>query len=580
MGRLDDPWVVDNAPSRRYPLYTRGNVGEVFPDPVTPLSWTLAGIPGAEPGWRDALERFGSADHSEFDPDSLEILGVFGGYCYLNVSVTRIFAVRTPGLTPEVIDVQLFGEQPGMPPYVAADGDESPAHTERIQRTLQWLMTTPSLPELEEEQAAVERLRAERPDIPSMSNEALLARTREITSGWFRRLFAQHIYTTYCASVPAGIIQQVCTELGDPTLTTRLIGWLGGFDSAAPSWAMWRLGRLVAASPALTEAFDAGVHDGLQGRIEGLQGDDVDAFRRAFDDFLYAFGSRGFNEWEMSSPTWETDHALAFAAIDRMRGAPDEDDPQVRHERIQADREQLAPTLIEQLAGNPEVQQQFAGAIHAAAVFLPGRERTKTTIIRLTHEGRMMMSELGRRMVEAGHFDDPRDFAMLRDDEYDDFLADPTGFSTVVKERRAWYQELAEREPPFIVVAEPTRPATWPRRDAAQIEGATSGQTLVGLPGCPGQATGRARVILDPCDPAGLEPGDILVAPLTDPAWTPLFVPAAAVVVDVGAALSHAIIVSRELGIPCVVSVTGATRAIPDGAMVTVDGTTGTVSLA
>ena len=92
-------------------------------------------------------------------------------------------------------------------------------------------------------------------------------------------------------------------------------------------------------------------------------------------------------------------------------------------------------------------------------------------------------------------------------------------------------------------------------------------------------AEGRARVILDSHDPTALEPGDILVAPITDPSWTPLFVPAAGVVVDVGALQSHAIIVSRELGIPCVVSATGATRAIPDGAMVRVDGSTGTVTV-
>jgi pyruvate,water dikinase len=86
-------------------------------------------------------------------------------------------------------------------------------------------------------------------------------------------------------------------------------------------------------------------------------------------------------------------------------------------------------------------------------------------------------------------------------------------------------------------------------------------------------------VILDPSDPGALEPGDVLVAPITDPSWTPLFVPSCAVVVDVGAQLSHAIIVSRELGIPCVVSVTGATQKIPDGALVSVDGTAGTVTV-
>jgi rifampicin phosphotransferase len=90
---------------------------------------------------------------------------------------------------------------------------------------------------------------------------------------------------------------------------------------------------------------------------------------------------------------------------------------------------------------------------------------------------------------------------------------------------------------------------------------------------------GRARVILDSNDPTDLDPGDILVAPITDPSWTPLFVPAAGVVVDVGAPLSHAIIVSRELGIPCVISATDATRRIPNGALIRVDGNTGAVTI-
>jgi len=97
--------------------------------------------------------------------------------------------------------------------------------------------------------------------------------------------------------------------------------------------------------------------------------------------------------------------------------------------------------------------------------------------------------------------------------------------------------------------------------------------------GCPGKARGFARVILDPADPTALRPGDVLVAPLTDPSWTPLFVPAVAVVVDTGAMLSHAVIVSRELGIPCVPSVLHATRRIPDGALLEVDGDRGVVTV-
>ena len=96
---------------------------------------------------------------------------------------------------------------------------------------------------------------------------------------------------------------------------------------------------------------------------------------------------------------------------------------------------------------------------------------------------------------------------------------------------------------------------------------------------CSGIATGRARIVLQPDCPGDLGPADILVAPITDPAWTPLFLAAAGVVVDVGAQQSHAAIVSSELGIPAVVSATGASATIPDGALVTVNGSTGVVTI-
>ena len=110
---------------------------------------------------------------------------------------------------------------------------------------------------------------------------------------------------------------------------------------------------------------------------------------------------------------------------------------------------------------------------------------------------------------------------------------------------------------------------------------APSGPTtrLQGLGVSAGVVTGRARVILDPNEPGDLEPDEILVAPQTDPAWTPLFLGAAGVIVEYGAVMSHAAIVARELGIPAVVGIDGATASIPTGSPVTIDGTTGLVTV-
>jgi pyruvate,water dikinase len=576
-----DRWIVDNEPSRRYPIYTRGNVGEVFPEPVTPLTCTQGIRAHAEPGWRDALERFGAFTHDEFAPDEIEIIGVFGGYCFLNVSVSRIFGVRTPGLTPEDIDFQLWGEMPGVPPYRPMDGDEDPTRTGAIQQTLQWILGATDLHELRDEERQLAAIRAGRPNLDELSNDDLVAWQRELLDSHLRRLFAQHLFITYCSTVPVGIIQQVCQRVERPDLMMRMLAGVGDVESAAPSMAMWRLARQTASSRTLTAAFEDGT-DGLSARVSQLAGsgdDDAVAFKADFDDFLYRFGSRGPNEWETRSRTWETHPDLALAAIDRMRLADDGADPSAHQAALALDRERIGAEVLAMVEDDAEVHQQLAAALRAATVFLAGRERSKTNAIKLVHESRVAMHALGLRMVDEGRFDNPGSYGMLRSEEFDDFLADPSGFDREVRRREALYQSLYDVEPPFVFEGMPPPVSTWARRDDCVVAAASRGDTLTGLPGCPGVARGRARVVLSPFDPGNLGPGDVLVAPLTDPSWTPLFVPASAVVVDVGAPLSHAIIVSRELGIPCAVSVTDATKRIPDGALVEVDGTSGTVTV-
>ena len=181
---------------------------------------------------------------------------------------------------------------------------------------------------------------------------------------------------------------------------------------------------------------------------------------------------------------------------------------------------------------------------------------------------------------EAALEHEPADFReLLAERPTEEVAALLAAWCGLIAERQAVFDEVRELQEPFVVVGDPPPLSTWPRRDAIQVDSLGVGESIQGSPGCPGVSQGRARVILDSHDPTDLEPGDVLVAPLTDPSWTPLFVPAAGVVVDVGAPLSHAIIVSRELGIPCVVSATDATKRIPDGALVEVNGETGVVTV-
>jgi len=165
-------------------------------------------------------------------------------------------------------------------------------------------------------------------------------------------------------------------------------------------------------------------------------------------------------------------------------------------------------------------------------------------------------------------------------DEVDDYRRRPGPFAALVSERRAIRNRLLNLEPPFAFSDKLPDVGTWERRNRPNTSGGIPvGTVLQGIGGSPGRVRGRVRIVVDPSDPGDLGTGDVLVAPLTDPAWTPLFVPVEAVVVDVGGQMSHAVIVSRELGLPCVVAATGATANLPDGALVEVDGSAGTVTV-
>lgn len=581
-----DRWIVESTLSDVWDFYTRANVGEVFPDPVAPLTssfgfMTANGLGGAELGFRDAFVRMGAFEEAELPPDDMLFLGVAGGYCYLNASAMRLFGHRAPGMTAADIDQSFFGGAPGVPDFVVKDGFERPDLTERIGQTFGWVLTAESLPEVAEEERLVNELRATRPDLARLTDRELVERMWHLFDSHFRRLFGQHIFITFLATLPLGIITAVCNAIGRPEIVLRLVAGLGDVESAAPSMALWDLGRRVAASPSLGAEFDRGVV-GLDARLRaaGPAGPaDAAAFLAAFDEFLYRYGSRGPNEWEIRSPTWETEPDLALAAVDRMRLSPESASPHGLNRDRAAEREALGQEVAALLVGDPEAQGQFLAALRAATVFLPGRERTKTNNVKLIQECRVAMREWGRRMVAAGVFPRVESFGMLDRAEIDRVLADPTGWRDTLAEREALYDEVQQLQEPFLFVKSPPPMAQYPRRDAVVVERSGAGAELLGLTGCPGRAVGRARIVLDSHDPGALQPGDVLVAPITDPSWTPLFVPAGAVIVDVGAPLSHAIIVSRELGIPCVVSVTDATRRIPDGALVEVDGDRGTVRI-
>jgi pyruvate,water dikinase len=572
-----DSWLVDWTRNERLPYYTRANAGEVLPDPASPLGWTLVFEEGLLPGWYRGFVEFGIYGADEFNtPPKIPMVGIFGGYFYLNLSHMRLLGLRL-GADLEQFDKDLLGSHPDTPPYEAHPDDVRPELSAKAAATIGEILGRTVFEEVDEDRRRTARLALDRPDLASMTDDELVARARsfawELDNG-----FARHDYTSLASTLGPGILTGLAASVGRPDLVLELISGLGDVDSASPSRGLWRLSREANASAEITALFDAGPQAVLAA-VRDPQTDATRAYAESFAAFMRESGSRGPNEWDIHALSWEADPVVPLRLVDGIRKASDADSPEARHERLASRRAAAAQSLRAALAGNDEALGTLEMALASTTLCVPARERTKATCVAVVNEVRMTVRELGRRGVERGLYARPEDIMMLLSSELDDYVRDPESFREVIAQRLADYEELYELDPPFIIAADPAPLSQWPRRAERRLPPLGDGDVLAGIGGGAGRYTGRACVLTDPSQLERLQPGDVLVAPFTDAAWTPLFLVAGAVVVDVGALNSHAVVVSRELGIPSVLSVQTATSQIVDGMELTVDGTAGTVTV-
>ena len=572
-------WVCDDEPSKRFPVYTRANAGEVFAVAVSPLTWTAFGRLAWEVGFRQALYDMGVFTADEFRPvGQCDVIGCFGGYVYLNVSVTRLIGVRIPGLTVEAIDASFFGDQPDAPPYRPDPRDEN---TERSEQVSVWLASLPdSDPKktTDVDRRRVDEVVAKRPDFATLSDAAVLEYFRALIPE-SQQLLRRHMVNTHGSNVLTGVIAQFCQAVGAGELAAKITAGVGDVDSAGQSFDLWELSRQVKASPVVSTAFDKGV-DGLLGRLRTSADPETKHFLEQWDAFIDRWGFLGSDVWEFRSSTYRTDPEMVLRMLNRTRRAPDSSAPKARAATLIAEREAAIAEIAARLAGDAAAQGQFTGAARAAGNYLAARERSKVINTHLNDEARTTIRELGQRLVKRGILRRWEDVVLVSNDEADDFVANPAAYTELIAERSALLEVLEKKEPPFVFEGETPPLSTFKDRSLGNTgKAAAAGTQLTGIGVSPGRYSGRARLIRSLAMDSELEPGEVIVAVTTDSTWGPLFMAAGAVVVETGSTISHAAIVSRELGIPAAVSVNNATQQIVDGARITVDGNTGMVTL-
>jgi pyruvate,water dikinase len=313
---------------------------------------------------------------------------------------------------------------------------------------------------------------------------------------------------------------------------------------------------------------------------------DHSPFRRALTAYLDDFGHRSVYEFEIANPRWNENQSYL---LDCIRGVWTQERLTVPYDLARAKRQE-AEAVVTRLPLRHRLSVSWLA--QQARRAMATREAGKSTLVALLEPIRTLVLELGRRMAEAHLLEAQEDVFFLT---WFDLLAflqgewDGQGAPALVADRKhlhaAWLTEL----PADVFIASPEGSSVappmadehnmaetgWPQETPSGAHEAA----LRGIAASSGQASGRARVLHHPEEGRSLQAGEVLVAPSTDPAWTPLFLRACAVVMETGGYLSHGAIVAREFGIPAVINIPGLLKRVEDGHLLTVDGSKGLVTV-
>jgi pyruvate,water dikinase len=291
------------------------------------------------------------------------------------------------------------------------------------------------------------------------------------------------------------------------------------------------------------------------------------------DEFLGTYGRRCASEVDIGTPRWSEDPAPVFATLaNYLRITDPEQAPDRRFERAAARAEEAIDDLVHRARTKSWLRGRLVGFFLRRTRQLGGlRELAKFAWLHPLAEMRQQLLEVGAELVVRGVLDNADDIMFLDLGEMSAAF-EQVPHRELVRERRTTHErELARRHVPGVLLS-----------DGTDLEAAAPpddlGSAITGTGVSPGRATGRARVARDPRT-AHIEPGEILVAPTTDPGWTPLFLSAAGLVGETGSAIAHGPTVAREYGLPAVVGVRSATERLTTGQLITIDGAAGTVTV-
>lgn len=286
--------------------------------------------------------------------------------------------------------------------------------------------------------------------------------------------------------------------------------------------------------------------------------------------FLEEFGHRAVYEADIMNPRWSEDPGYILEQVRQYIGEAElSPRTSARALREQAESEVRRLTLWRRPLIRWLVRRLGQG--------MAQREAAKSAMGATVEPARRVYLEIGRRLAEAGSLGQPADIFHLSSYEIQSYLLnewDGRGARELAEDRRAQRERWLTLHPPDVIVSDGR---SCRHEERPQLDRGSDSPGWSGIGVSAGQARGACRIVLHPAEGSNLKRGDILVAPSTDPGWTPLFLRAAGIVMETGGYLSHGAIVAREYGIPAVVNIPGVLEKVRNVDRLLVNGDLGIV---
>lgn len=521
-----DPLHSASDPSA---YWSTSNFGEAMPGVMTPLGWSLWG-PTAERATRAAFASMGALTRREsrFPDDPLDrVCNVFYGRVAGRVDFLVGIGDRLPGTTGAAVAEQVVGAMP----------DElSSVHSRRRYPVIAFRFPY-SFATIGRKVRKANEL-TERWWIGCVGRTGTLSRagaTRQYLDAARRFDHNVTVQGTHvlCAVQPVyDQLTQLVERSGVGDVTSFMSGY-GAHAESAIVTDMWAASR---------------------GRIP-------------IEEVVRRHGYHGPREGEISGRVWREDDTALRGLLDGYKALGDEADPALGEESQRRERETLEAALLASLSARGRPGARLV--MRLAKYVIPLRGVGKAAFLQSLDMARASARRIGECLADEDVLDDSEDVFFLTSEE---LVSPPRDARDLVARRRERHAHYTTLEVPAAWLGQPVATP----RTVGDERG--EGDLIEGVGAAPGTVEGPVRVVTDP-DDADVRPGEILVAPTTDPSWASIMFISKALVVDIGGVLSHAAIVARELGIPCVVNTKAGSRRLSTGDVVRVDGAAGRVDI-